>query len=305
MNVLITGATGLLGSALLRSQPKGVNVIGSHHKHLYIPSTSNAQFLPLELKEQKSVSEIFRLANPQVVIHTAAKSSPDYCEKSRQDAHETNVLGTQRVIEEARKYNAAVFLMSSNQVFSGTNPPYAETTPVSPINEYGRQKVANEDYANKHKHAHIVRLMTMYGWPHPDGTKNSAIWAIEKLTAKEQIKVVDDVYNNFLWVGQAAQILWKMVKGKTNPKTLHIAGKNALSRYGFVREVAEVFDLDDSLSTPVPKSYFQDEAPRPLNTIYTTSLLEKIYKVKPLTVHEGLTQMKKEQKQLSWDTITI
>ncbi len=304
MKILITGGTGLLGTALVRSMDRNDDVVATYFSSTLKPEYSPAQFEHLDIRNKTMVMDCVRRYRPRVIIHTAAKSSPDYCETQQKDAYATNVSGTKYILEAAKLNRSRIFIMSSNQVFDGLKPPYSESSRVSPINEYGRMKVENEKEALKHTTACIMRLMTMYGWPPIHGTKNTAVWAMSLLSSGESISVVDNVYNNFLWAGQAAQIIWKIVKSSQKaPKILHIAGKDTLSRYEFVRLVGDVFGIDTKRVVPVPKSYFTDEAPRPLNTIYDTSLLRKKYGVRPMSIRDGLIQMKNEETNIRWESI--
>jgi dTDP-4-dehydrorhamnose reductase len=66
----------------------------------------------------------------------------------------------------------------------------------------------------------------------------------------------------------------------------HAAGRDHLSLYQFALRVAEVFDLDAGLITPVPDSYFPEIAPRPRDTSFDTAKMEKELHLKPLSLDE-------------------
>ena len=304
MKVLITGGTGLLGSQLLRSAPDGVQLFATYHTNLLLPQVENTDFSQLEITDAIAVRKLMKQIRPDVVIHTAAKSSPDFCEKFPEDAWKINVQGTRNVMKYGSDIGAKVFIMTSNHVFSGKNPPYKESSQRDPVNRYGKTKLQNEEDAMHGRYnATVLRLMTMYGWGNPAGQKNTAMWVIDMLSSEKSIKVVDDVYNNFLWVGQAADIIWRLVNEKRRMKLLQIAGAEVADRYTFAKKVANVFSLDTSLLSAVPKSFFQDEAPRPLNTIYDTKQVEKIILPDNLfNLMEGLKAMKKFQPTTTWVT---
>ena len=302
MKVFITGGAGLLGSALLRNVPKNVTAFATYHENLLLPKVKNVTFFRLDIRDRLHVKKILQEVKPEVIIHTAAKGSPDFCEFHQKEAWDINVIGTRNILAIAEKLLARVLFTSTNQVFSGKNPPYSETSKRDPVNFYGKTKVQTEDDINKSKaNAKIIRLMTMYGWGNPKGQKNTAMWVIDMLTQRKSIKVVDDIYNNFLWVGQAVEALWEEVTHDRVENILHIAGKEIENRYEFAQKVAKVFDLSQDLILPVQKSYFKEEAPRPMNTIYNINLFEKTFTTKAVTLSEGLKAMRREKSKVLWE----
>lgn len=140
----------------------------------------------------------------------------------------------------------------------------------------------------------VLRLMTMYGWNHRGERQNPVTWMIEKLSKKEKINVVNDIYNNHLWAGQAAEVLWKIIKEDRSNKIYNMAGAQCISRFNLALKVAQVFKFDKSLITSVPSSFFKNIAPRPKNTCFETTKIEKELGVKPLKILEGLQWMKNE-----------
>lgn len=301
MNVFITGGAGLLGSALLRSKPVNIRVLATYHDNVLLPEGVDASFVNADIRNKEELLEKVIPFSPDVIVHTAAIGSPDVCEKDPGRAHDVNVVGTKNILELAEKTGAYVYYTSTNQVFSGKNPPYSETSVPDPVNVYGRTKVQSEHVIRESDvNATIIRLMTMYGWNNPRGQKNTATWVIEMLNKQSPIKVVDDIYNNFLWVGQAAGMIWELVSKKINIPVVHIAGADTENRYVFAEKVSEIFSLDSSLITPVKKSFFKDEAPRPLNTVYDIRQVRSLLTYHVYTLKEGLTEMKKTQEDVRW-----
>ncbi len=302
MNIFITGGAGLLGSTLIRTAPKDVTVFASVHENRLVPKTEKVTFVDVDIRNTKEVSNVISRIKPSYIIHTAAKGSPDFCEFNKDEAWKVNVEGTRNILEAAKQVNAKTFFTSSNQVFSGNNPPYNEKSPVSPVNHYGKTKVQTEtDIIENGYNAVIVRLMTMYGWSNPKGQKNVVPWLVESLTAHKPLKVVDDIFNNFLYVYQAAEALWELVlEDKKLPK-INIAGADTENRYNFAVKVASIFNLDETLLTPVKKDYFKEEAPRPLNTIYDISLFKKTFQTKAYTLEEGFAHMRDNQDIIEWE----
>ncbi len=306
MNVFITGGAGLLGSQLIRSKPKGITVLATYHENVLLPDAVDATFVYVDIRNKDNLFEKVALFKPDAIIHTAAIGSPDVCEKNPQLAHDVNVVGTRNILSLADHTASHVYYTSTNQVFSGMNPPYSEQSIPDPVNVYGRTKVQSEkDIRESTVNATIIRLMTMYGWNNPRGQKNTATWVIEMLSKGAPIKVVDDIYNNFLWVGQAAAMIWELVSTRSTVPCIHVAGAETENRYVFAKKVAGQFSLDMSRITPVKKSFFNDEAPRPFNTVYDIGLVTSLLKEHVYTLDEGLAEMKRMQHAVVWKEYSV
>jgi dTDP-4-dehydrorhamnose reductase len=140
----------------------------------------------------------------------------------------------------------------------------------------------------------IFRLMTMYGWHSPNQRRNWVTWLLEKLQNGENVPVVDDVHNNYLWVGDASRCiraaLEREVKG-----IFHIGGPEVASRYEFSRQIADTFGLDSSLITPVSSEYFSGLAQRPSNSTCCIRKIQEQLGIMPLDLRAGLATMKAAQ----------
>lgn len=302
--VLITGGGGLVASTLIRKAPEVFDVHATIHENKTIVDGYVVPFHPVDIRKEQEVKKILSNIKPDIIIHTAAKGSPDYCEKHPEDAQNTNVLGTRYVLESAKEIQAQVFVFSSNQVFSGTNPPYNELSPVGPINVYGQTKKQNEQDAQSYPNAFIVRPMTMYGWANPKGQQNLANTIVRSLRAGSPMNITQDMFNNYLYVGQMADMMWELVEMKDPPKIIHIAGNEKASLSGFALHVAEVFGLPLRLIQPVPKSFFKEESARPMDTTYDISLLRRTFHTKPLDLISGLRRMKQAEHDTQWKTLS-
>jgi len=246
-----------------------------------------------DIRKREQIEDVFAWARPEVVIHTAGVGSVDFAEKNRSEAYLSSVVGTQIVGQAAGRYGARFIYISSNAVFDGENPFYAEDDPVSPINYYGQLKVEAEEWVKSSGLSYtIVRPILMYGWPFPGGRGNLVTWCISSLEQGQSIKAVDNVFSKPLLVTACAEAIWIIIGRQCNG-VYHIAGADHLSLYEFLALAARVFGLNADLVEPVPDAYFSSAlAPRPRDTSFSTEKMERELGLKPVKVLDGLEYMK-------------
>ena len=295
MRVMITGSNSLLGKSIWELTPQRSAILLTHspsHK----PTFSRQSCAPLDVRDGSSVARLMRQFRPDWTLNLAAISDVEACESSPDIAEEVNVHGTINILKYAKKYGSGILYISTNGVFAGNAPPYAESRKPHPLHIYGKTKYAAEQLTkNARVPWMIVRLMTLYGWQ-PEGTSiNPVTWAIEKLQRNESLNMVNDAFINPLYAPSAADAVWKLLTGSARG-IYHVAGKSKVSRYAWTRAIARVFGFDPSLVHPVPSSFFPSVTPRPRDTTFVTRKLERSVAWKPLSLTQGLTQMLKHRK---------
>ena len=208
---LVTGGTGLLGKALLFPIPSDIDVVATYYGERN-PGHSVVPFYPLDISDADAVNGLFDQVRPDVVIHTAAIGSVDYAECNREEAWAVNVDGTRHVAEACRRHAAKLVFISSNAVFDGEQPLYAEKDSVCPINYYGDLKVEGERVVQEDSNkTAIVRPILMYGWPNPGERGNLVTFWLDKFEKGESIQAVDDVWSKPLQVESCAEVCWAVV----------------------------------------------------------------------------------------------
>lgn len=295
MRVLITGITGLLGVALQHSARPSDDLVGVYYPSRSLPLPLKASVRIANVSNASEMCAIFEWAKPDVVIHAAAIGSVDFSEQHREQTRAINVGGTQVVTDLCREFNSKLVYISSNAVFDGNTPFYSETDPVNPINYYGKLKVeAEETVKVSGAPWTIIRPILMYGWNYPDERGNLVTTWVRALRDHKPINVVDNVYSKPLFAKSCAEVIWAVINQERDG-IYHVAGRDHVSLYEFALTVAKIFALDRNLICPMPDSFFPELAPRPRDTSFDTTKMERELGILPLSLEVGLRQMKETE----------
>src|SRR6476469_4001485 len=140
--LLVTGASGFLGWNICHLAKEEWEVYGTYLSN--IPAIPDVALLKSNLRDFEELKLIFDNINPAAVIHTAAQSSPNFCQNYPNESYPINVTASWNIAGLCADYSIPCAFTSTDLVFNGLNAPYLETDPVCPINIYGEQKVMAE-----------------------------------------------------------------------------------------------------------------------------------------------------------------
>lgn len=269
MKLLITGGTGLLGWRLVREALKaGHEVIATYHKR-EPAGIEGAEWVRLDLTDAEAVKDVIKRLRPEAVIHSAAYTDVDGCERNQRLAYVVNYLGTLSVARTCSGQGCSVIYVSTDYVFDGEKRLYGETDTPRPINYYGLSKLLGEAAVLGSSDENVVvRVSGLYGYS-PTGKRNFGITALQKLLAGEEVRAFADQYLSPTYVPFLAERLIKLLSLRVRG-ILHIAGERS-SRYEFALALAERVGARKELVVPVSMSSVRLLARRPRDSSLDTS----------------------------------
>lgn len=256
MKVLITGGTGRLGRILNRILLK--------ENYSTIPLDSKKLDLTVD-----DVSDKIAKYNPDYIIHTAALSSVDKCERNPDLAYRINALGTKRVIDAAVKLNVPILYISTDYVFNGQCPPYFEDDEPAPVNIYGESKLQGEKFVRKVSSSVILRVSWLFG---PEG--NDFVDFI--LKAEEPIYVIKNQISKPTSTIDLSYAIINLIK-KDVRGIYHFANPPEINRLDWVKTVFKI----NKLNKEIKEANWADlnlPAKRPLNSTLSTDKYEDEFK---------------------------
>ncbi len=285
INILLTGAYGQVGTALRRiyTNKTNFNLILSS---LTVPVGNPG--ISLDVRNKVSINEIFKSLDIDIIIHLAAMTNVDECEKYPQKASEININGTRNLCE---NFNGYFVYASTDYVFDGKNGPYTENNAVKPINIYGSTKLEAEKIVlGKSGDNLIIRSNVIYDYSRSKA--NFLNWIIDSLKSKTKINVVNDQYNNPTSADSLALAIYKSIEKNING-VVHWADEELMNRYEFSIRIAKTFGLDESLINPISTNELNQIAKRPLKSGLVSKFLSRKIKIKPLKLDNSLSDIKK------------
>lgn len=202
MVVLITGGSGRLGSELKKVFPDAL-----------APALNE-----LDITDRDNVLKYIKKNIPEIIIHAAAMTDAEKCEKDPKKAWKTNVEGTRNLLRSFKKFKPDGYFIyiSTAGVFKGDRGNYAEDDCPNPVNFYCLTKLCGEITVQDFEKTLIVRTnFTPRGkWPYD--------------------KAFTDRFGTYLYVDDVARAIKDVIVHKLIG-IVHICGDKKLSMYEFAK----------------------------------------------------------------------
>jgi dTDP-4-dehydrorhamnose reductase len=289
--ILITGASGFLGCYLRRTSPAAASTTALYHHHAIpsLPISAEA----LDLCDGPRLQHFLERLRPSLIIHAAANSNLDECEKQPDQARRLNVESTRLLADYAGRHHMRLIFISSDMVFDGRRGLYREDDSVNPISVYGQTKVEAETVVSELCSNHvIVRTALIYGRPNYGGQSFSH-WLENRLRQGMPAPLFYDQFRTPIWVQDLAEAIWQLADSPFTG-TIHLGGDNRIDRYQFGLELCRLAGYDASLLQRVSMNDVASPAPRPVDVSLATDLARTVLHRRLLTTVEGLARMVSE-----------
>lgn len=296
MRILITGSNGLLGQNIVKQlQVHDADFLATSKGENRISSLNSSNYKQLDIKNKKEVESVFNSYQPTVVINTAAMTNVDACESQKDLCWDMNVNAVQYLIDACKKHNTHLIHLSTDFVFDGESGPYKESDIPNPLSYYGKSKFEAEQLIQKSNLENwaIARTIIVYGFVEKMSRSNVVLWAKSALEKGEPINVVDDQFRSPTHGSDLAKGCLLIADKKANG-IFHLSGKELMSILELVERVADYYDLDKSIITPIKSETLNQAAKRPPITGFDLSKSKKELGYNPVSFEEGLALVTQE-----------
>ena len=278
--MLITGAGGALGRTMYKAfSEKFVVCATTKHPVEYWQS-------PLDVTDHEAAEKIVADFKPDYVVHLAAVTDLEACEKNLPLAYSINTLATKTMAQLSAKAGATFVYASTANVFSGDHDWYEENDEPLPLNVYGLTKQMGELMAEYYAPNHLILRL---GWLLGGGPKYDKKFVgriVSQISSgAKELKVVTDKIGTLSYAPDIARTLQALL-GKGSKGTYHLVAPTPVSRYEIAQKVVSILGFEREIKvTPVNSSYFSStySTPRPKHECLAVGRLtaENIDTVRP------------------------
>ncbi|KIM47045.1 hypothetical protein M413DRAFT_16545 [Hebeloma cylindrosporum] len=242
MKVIITGASGVLGSAVLKAfETAGHDVVGLGN------SRATGKIRKVDLTKSDEVDVFFDKFKPNWVIHCAAERRPDVAEKDPEAAQRLNAQVPGHLAALSKKLRFTLVYISTDYVFDGTSPPYTPSSATNPLQLYGKSKRDGEIAVLGVDGAKVIilRVPVLYG-PAPKNS-DSAINILLDVVQDQSGKTykMDHYATRYPTnVVDVASFLVRLTSVKnTIPPIIHYSGEEPFTKYEICLTFAKILGL--------------------------------------------------------------
>jgi len=285
MRILITGGNGMLGT--------DARHILANLGHEVISTSSSAEdaqsSFRLDITDYDAVLAKFRQYSPDLVIHTAAYTNVEGCERDASKAFRVNAFGTWCVASAAEAIQASLVVVSTDFVFDGAlHRPYTEFDVPNPLNVYGASKLEGEKLAQQCcKKTYVVRTSWLYGVH----GKNFVYTMLHQAAEDQKIAVVSDQIGCPTYTVDLVDLILRII-ARPLYGTYHGCNSGTTTWYEFARAILDRFGYMDYAIDPLTSKEaaerFRIKTNRPGNSALKCYSLELLGEPEPRAWTEAL-----------------
>lgn len=250
MRILVTGASGQLGYDVERElERRGIEHLGTSSREL-------------DITDREAVERLMQSYRPDAVIHCAAYTKVDLAEDEPERCWAVNADGTRNMAAACREIGAKLLYISTDYVFPGTGEQFRRTDdPVSPVNTYGRSKLAGELAVQSLLEKYfIVRISWVFG----KNGNNFVKTMLRLAETKADLSVVCDQIGSPTYTADLAPLLCDMVQTERYG-VYHATNEGTCAWSEFAEAIFELAGRQVVVH-PIPTSAYPTRAVRPLNS---------------------------------------
>ena len=268
--ILLTGKTGQVGWELQRVLAPLGELIALGRSEI-------------DLADPDSIRSAIRQARPQIIVNAAAFAAVDEAESQPGLAMQVNGSAPGIIAEEAKRSGALLVHYSTAQVFDGkSSRPYVEDDPLSPVNVYGRTKLAGEQAIVACGGRHLILRAS---WIYSLRSTNFLLAILKLARERSELGVVDDQVGTPTWTRSVAEVTAQIIKATGRMAScagiFHISATGSVSRFGFAqRIVAMAHDVSRkqipwAVVKPIKTAEYPLPARRPSYCVLSTEKIRR------------------------------
>ena len=255
MNILLTGARGMLGKDLKE-------VLKEKHRLILTGRDS------LDITNYKKCKDFITHERPDLIINCAAYTLVDKCEEEKELAYRVNALGPRNLAVICNEHNIPILHISTDYVFDGLKgASYLENDIKNPLSIYGKSKSLGEDYITTLTNRfYIVRTSWLFG----ENGNNFIKTMLQLGMSRDNITVVNDQFGTPTYTKDLAKAIAKLIE-KPRYGIYHITNSDYTNWYEYAKYIFSLTGYKVTVQ-PISTEALNRPAPRPRHSVLENRL---------------------------------
>ncbi|SHG69216.1 dTDP-4-dehydrorhamnose reductase [Flagellimonas flava] len=266
MKILVTGASGQLGSTFKALESKGL----ANELDFDFKSASE-----LDITDFDAVRNVLVASNYAYCINCAAYTNVDKAESENDLAYQVNVTGARNLAMNCNESNTILIHISTDFVFDGfLNTPYLEEDIARPIGFYGDTKYKGERAIVGNLEEHFIIRTS---WLYSEFGHNFMKTMVRLGTERDELAVIYDQVGTPTYALDLAQVVLHIINAHSiDYGVYHYSNEGVSSWYDFAKTIFDLYNLDVDLK-PIRSEEFPTPAERPKFSVLDKSKIKNTF----------------------------
>lgn len=291
MNILLIGATGLLGLNLINKLKFDKLFLNIHKKNYPVVDKKNIYKVSLDFSDD-SFRIFLRNNNIDFIYHAGGMTNVEKCEINKKKCLEINYTLVKKIVDVLIEFpQIKLIYFSTDHLFSGSQKFYSEESKPNPLNNYALSKCLAERVIKKKLVNFLIIRTNFFGWG-PTYRKSFSDFIFYNLLKNNDIFLYKNVYFTPILIESLINIVLKLIDLKQSG-IFNIASNDRVSKFEFGVLLANYFSLDVKLINSI--SYIPKTTIRPLDMSLSISKIESLN----LTTSSVKDEIKKLKNQFN------